>query len=244
MQIMKCPICSSNTLRIFNLKGSRTGKENPLYFCTKCTSFFQRPNYHEDDETLRRDLQWHLSKHEEHKKQAKQIIHQLLVYNPEIKTILDIGSGIGSTILAARELGINCIGVEPNPYAVQYSKENLSLDLIPDYFSASLFQEGFDAIVIDMVLEHVPMVQPFMKDVFSILNPGGVIFLAVPGLNWSISRNILRILLKRIDIVSVFGDNDVHINHFSRRGVNNLIKPYDGKILKDTYPGACIIKRS
>jgi SAM-dependent methyltransferase len=239
---MECPICSSNTHKIFNLKGSRTNEENPLYFCIKYTSFFQRPNYREDDEALRCDLQWHLDKHEDHKKYAKQIIHQLLAHNPEIKTILDIGSGIGSTILAARELGINCTGVEPNPYAVQYSKENLSLDLIPDYFSASIFQEGFDAIVIDMVLEHVPLIQPFMKDVFSILNPNGVIYLAVPGLNWSISRNIFRILLKKIDIVSVFDDNDVHINHFSRRGVNNLIKPYGGKILKDTHPGACIIK--
>ncbi|WP_310484781.1 class I SAM-dependent methyltransferase [Chamaesiphon sp. VAR_48_metabat_403] len=241
--MIECPICNSNLFEISKLKGSRTGKETPLKFCVKCTSFFQRPNYHEDDAALNLDLQWHVNKHEEHKSHSSKIIHQLLAHNAKIKTILDIGCGIGTTILAAKDLGVDCVGVEPNMYAVEYAKNNLSLDLIPGYFSASLVDRKFDAIVIDMVLEHVPSIQPFMTDVFSILNPGGLIYIAVPGLNWSIMRNALRLLLRRIDIVSTFGDNDVHINHFSRRGMLQLIRQYDAKILQDVCPGVCIVDR-
>jgi ubiquinone/menaquinone biosynthesis C-methylase UbiE len=243
MKLIECPICSERLFKFVNLTGSRTGKEDPLEFCVRCTSFFQRPNYQEDDGNLIADLQWHVNKHEEHKNHSAQIIHQLLDYKPEIKTMLDIGCGIGTTLLAAKELGINCVGVEPNPYATEYAKQHLSLDLITGYFSASVFPEQFDAIVIDMVLEHVPMIQPFMKDVFSILKPNGIVYMVVPGMNWSIMRNALRLLVKRIDIVSTFGDNDVHINHFSRRGMVRLIEKYDAKILKDICPGACTIGR-
>jgi SAM-dependent methyltransferase len=243
MKMIECPICNSNLFELMKLKGSRTNQENPLGFCIRCTSFFQRPNYKEDDGALIADLQWHVNKHEEHKNHSTQIIHQLLDCQPEIKTMLDIGCGIGSTILSARELDINCVGVEPNPYAVEYAKQHLFLDLIPGYFSASVFSEQFDAIVIDMVLEHVPMIQSFMKDVFSILKPNGIVYMVVPGMNWSIMRNALRLLVKRIDIVDTFGDNDVHINHFSRRGMARSIEKYNAKILKDICPGACIIGR-
>jgi 2-polyprenyl-3-methyl-5-hydroxy-6-metoxy-1,4-benzoquinol methylase len=243
MKMIECPICNSHLFEITKLKGSRTGRESPLEFCIKCTSFYQRPAYHEDEEAFASDLQWHVNKHEEHKTQSSQIIDRLLAHNPQIKNILDIGCGIGTTILVAKDLGMNCVGVEPNACAVEYAKNNLSLDLIPGYFSADLFNEKFDAIVIDMVLEHVPSIQSFMTDVFSTLNPGGVIYIAVPGLNWSIVRNALRLLLKRIDIVSTFGDNDVHINHFSRRGMLQLLHQHNAKILQDVNPGICIVGR-
>jgi SAM-dependent methyltransferase len=239
--MIECPICNSNLFELMKLKGSRTNQENPLEFCIRCMSFFQRPNYHEDDATLAADLQWHLHKYEDHKNHSSQIIHQLLAHNNQIKTILDIGCGIGATILAAKELGINCVGVEPNPYAVEYAKQHLLLDLIPGYFSASVFSEQFDAIVIDMVIEHVPMIQPFMKDVFSILKPEGLVYISVPGLNWSIMRNALRLVLKRIDIVSTFGDNDVHINHFSKRGMIRLLMRHNAKIVQDIHPGICLV---
>ncbi|WP_309735692.1 class I SAM-dependent methyltransferase [Chamaesiphon sp. OTE_75_metabat_556] len=244
MKLTECPICNSRLLESIKLTGSRTGKEDPLEFCVRCTSFFQRPNYQEDDGNLIADLQWHVNKHDEHKSHSAQIIHQLLNYKPEIKTMLDIGCGIGTTLLVAKELGVNCVGVEPNPYATEYAKQHLSLDLISGYFSANVFSDKFDAIVIDMVLEHVPLIQSFMTDVFSILKPEGVVYLAVPGLNWSIMRNALRLMLKRIDIVSTFGDNDVHINHFSKRGMVRLLKRHNAKIIQDLYPGVCVVGRS
>jgi SAM-dependent methyltransferase len=243
MKLIKCPVCNSRLFESIKLKGSRTGKLDTLEFCIRCTSFFQRPDYQEDDGNLIADLQWHVNKHDEHKNHSAQIIYQLLEYKPEIKTMLDIGCGIGTTILVAKELGINCVGVEPNSHATEYAKQHLSLDLIPGYFSANAFPDRFDAIVIDMVLEHVPSIQSFMTDVFSILKPGGLVYLAVPGLNWSIMRNTLRLLLKRIDIVSTFGDNDVHINHFSKRGVVRLLRPHNARIIQDIYPGVCLVSQ-
>jgi 2-polyprenyl-3-methyl-5-hydroxy-6-metoxy-1,4-benzoquinol methylase len=241
MKLIKCPICDSRLFESIKLTGSRTGKEDSVEFCIRCTSFFQRPNYHEDDGNLTADLQWHVNKHDEHKKHSAQIISQLLDYKPEIKTMLDIGCGIGTTILVAKELGINCVGVEPNPYATEYAKQHLSLDLIPGYFSADVFSNKFDAIVIDMVLEHVPLIHSFLTDVFSILKPEGLVYIAVPGLNWSMMRSTLRLILKRIDIVSIFGDNDVHINHFSKRGMVRLLRQHNAKIIQDTYPGVCLV---
>jgi len=119
---MECPICgSSKTKRITDLKGSRTGTEHPLFGCLACCCLFQRPGYHEDDATLRGDLAWHVSSKDLFpEEERRKILSKLLKIRPSAKTLLDVGCGIGSTILVAKELGLTCEGIEPN-YSLPYT---------------------------------------------------------------------------------------------------------------------------
>jgi len=223
------------------LKGSRTGKYSPLHYCRRCNLFFQRPNYREDDKTLQGDLQWHLNKIVLQKGHVKKILLEAKKVFSEAKTVLDIGCGVGVSILVARELGLSAQGVEINPYAVRYARDNFSIDLVQAYFAADLFRKKFDIVMVDNVLEHLPDLRSFVKDVFAVLKPEGVLYLAVPGRKGGLLRIIYSFLFPTAER-SLFLDNDVHINHFSRRTILNLIEPYNATIHLELHSGAYIIQ--
>jgi SAM-dependent methyltransferase len=241
---IECPICGAlkgYNLWFVRLRGSRTGKYNPLYFCNNCDSFFQRPNYHEDDNTLKGDLLWLLNFRNRNKKHTERVIRQIIQIHPGAKTLLDIGCGLGTSIQISQTFGIIAQGVEPNPYAVKFAMDNLSIPLKQAYFSAQLFNNKFDIIIIDNVLEHVPLPQILIRDVFEVLNPGGIIFLAVPNRDGGILRIVYSYLFP-ICPNSLFFDNDVHINHFSRKSILKLIEPYNAILRLDTSSGEFFIQ--
>ena len=150
-----CPVCDSRRIRtITKLRGSRTGNYTPLHICLECYTLYQRPGYHEDDKTLRGDLNWHVSQKDIQAKSSEKIIRRLLSINPQARTLLDIGCGIGRTLLVAQRLGLCCRGVEPNPYAVDYARSNYGLNVTHAYFKADLFSEGFEPMSRASVLTH------------------------------------------------------------------------------------------
>ena len=242
--MIECPICGATqgvSILIKKIKGSRTAKYNPLYNCKECDSLFQRPNYHEDDNQLKVDLQWHLAKRENNGNHVENVLHQGVQIAPDAKTLLDIGRGIGDYILKSKEFGLSAQGIEPNPYAVKYAKDNLSLNLILAYFGADSFNTKFDVVIVDSVLEHVPMPRTFIQDVFAILNRGGILYLAVPGRRGGIVRIVFSLIFPTSKL-SLFADNDVHINHFSRKSISMLIEPYSATLHHELHPGAYIIQ--
>jgi len=201
----------------------------------------QRPDYEEDDRQLKGDMQWHLQRRELYKDQADRILRQVIQISPDAKTLLDVGCGLGTTVLISRELGFTAQGIEPNPYAVRYAKENLSLDLIQAYFSADLFDTKFDVMIVDNVLEHITSPRAFIKEVFSLLNKRGILYLAVPDRRGGILRIIYSLLFPR-NKFSLFLDNDVHINQFSQKSILKLIEPYGATLLRVLRSGEYIIQ--
>jgi 2-polyprenyl-3-methyl-5-hydroxy-6-metoxy-1,4-benzoquinol methylase len=161
--------------------------------------------------------------------------------SPDAKTLLDIGCGIGTFVLKSRELGLSAEGVEPSPYAVQYAREHSSLSLKQAYFGANLFDVKFDVVVADNVLEHVPAPRAFLRDVFAVLNGGGILYLAVPGRRGGLLR-VVYSLLCPTSRLSLFADNDVHINHFSRKSILKLIEPFHATVRLQLHSGAYIIQ--
>jgi len=238
-----CPLCSSNkVIKIGVLVGSRTGIKSPLYACRNCFTLFQRQSYHEDENALRGDLEWHINNKEVRKTSSKMIIKKLLGINPTAKKILDIGCGIGTTLLEAKKLGLKCKGIEPNSFACNYAKQHYNLDIVEDYFCPEHFVDTFDIIILQQVLEHVPQPQQFMKDVFSVLKPSGLLFLSVPGNKGGIIRVLFSLLFQRSE-KSMLKGNDVHINHFFHKGILHLSYDNSAHILCKLYPGAYILQK-
>jgi SAM-dependent methyltransferase len=237
-----CPVCSGSLSKLMKLKGDRTGKKTPLYFCRECDCFFQRPDYREDDQQLLVDFQWHLDNIDSRLEHSRKIVKRLLAHQPDIKTMLDIGCGIGASIRAAAEAGITCQGVEPNLHAVSFAKERFSLDIVPGYFSPGLFTSKFDAIILDQVLEHLAEPPAFMRDVLSVLKPGGLLYLAVPGRRGGLLRIAYSLLFKPARY-SIFMVNDVHINHFSDKSLGVLVESCGGAVIDRVKSGAVIARK-
>ncbi len=72
----------------------------------------------------------------------KKLISFLLGIYPEAKTLLDVGAGVGSLMLAGKEYGLQCEGVEPNHYAVDYAKDNFSLQITKNILEVSYLQRN------------------------------------------------------------------------------------------------------
>jgi SAM-dependent methyltransferase len=120
-------------------------------------------------------------------------------------------------------------GSEPNYYAVEYAQTNFGLEIVHGYFDAMLFNKKFDIVIAEQVLEHVPEPRKFMSDIFSVLSPKGILYLSVPGIPGGIFMIGYSILFPRAP-QSIFRDNDVHINHFSHKGIIKLIKENCGRL--------------
>ncbi len=98
--------------------------------------------------------------------------------------LLDIGCGIGKTLLHARALGWTVEGIEPSAYASAYARDQLGLAVQTGLFQTGLFApETFRAVVMLDVIEHFYDPLPMLCEIQRILQPGGYLALTTPNVN-------------------------------------------------------------
>ena len=104
------------------------------------------------------------------------------------KKILEIGSGYGFFLEEAKHEGLDVLGIDISRPAVDYAKkQGLSARAI-DLFDAKFRHGTFDGVVAFHLIEHVLDPVVFMREVYRITKPGGVILLATPREGGYLSR--------------------------------------------------------
>ena len=105
------------------------------------------------------------------------------------RDILDLGCWVGFLLAEARSRGWRAIGVEPSEFASEYARDRLGLDVITsDLLSADLSSCRFDAVVMADVIEHLIDPGAALSRVRSLLDPGGVLALALPDAGSLLAR--------------------------------------------------------
>jgi 2-polyprenyl-3-methyl-5-hydroxy-6-metoxy-1,4-benzoquinol methylase len=146
--------------------------------------------------------------------------------NTDFKTVLDIGTGTGDFLLACKKNGWSVTGIEPSQNArilaqekFQQLSDNESPNII--YDSLKILQEGhlgnpvkFDVITMWHVLEHVPDVENYIKQLKSLLKPNGVLIVAVPNFK-SYDAFYYGKFWAAYDVPR-------HLSHFSKKSINIL----------------------
>jgi len=138
------------------------------------------------------------------------------------KTFLDIGCGIGWSLVEAQKWGFTACGVEPTKQVAQYARDTLKLNVATAYFSRELFQDDyFDFIMLNQVLEHVDSPREMLSDAVRILKPHGTLFVGVPPFDW------FRLALSRLGIsrshrIDLLYDSDEQVNYFSPKSIRVL----------------------
>ena len=105
--------------------------------------------------------------------------------------LLDVGSGYGGFVLAARKAGYQAQGIDLAAFEVAYSRQQIER-VEPDLDSADVFLHGsaldlpftddaFDAVTLWNFLEHVPDYELALKEAVRVLRPGGKIFVLAPN---------------------------------------------------------------
>ena len=136
--------------------------------------------------TERHDLEWCLKELSNRKEHVRLVAERIrgIVNLKKGSNVLEIGAAQGLSIIAFEELGYKCVGVEPWENALEVSKQlakklNMSLDIKKGIAEEIPFADNsFDAVIADSVMEHVKDADVVMKEVFRVLNKGGVFYIS------------------------------------------------------------------
>lgn len=110
---------------------------------------------------------------------------------PKGAKVLDVGSGFGSCVLAAREAGLDAFGIEIAPFEVEFARKRLrqmrpqddpdAVYLCGDARQLDIAPETVDAVTFWNVIEHIDNWDSVMDAVVGYLKPGGLVFIICPN---------------------------------------------------------------
>lgn len=99
------------------------------------------------------------------------------------QTLLDLGCGNGDFLLAAREAGWTVHGIDPDPQAVEMTRQRGLDARVASLDTLANLPERFDAITLSHVLEHLHDPAQTLADIHRLLRPGGWLYIDTPNID-------------------------------------------------------------
>lgn len=195
----KCPLCGSDKKAEFIEKYEAYS----IYLCPACKVVYSDPmknpgaEWYENSEMyavgryLHTDVAW----------QHRQFIDDSNMYG---KRLLDVGCGPGAFINEAKKKGYEVWGLDFDRENVRVARERYGIEHVYPKSVAELkdfSKTSFDVATFFEVLEHLDDPVAFMKEIKSVLAPGGYIACSMPNRDRSIDT---------------LGEGDYPPNHLTR----------------------------
>jgi len=131
--------------------------------------------------------------------------------------------------IAAQRRGWQVTGQDVSVTSCGKVSQRLGVEVLCGDFLSMEFDRRFDGISMHQVLEHVKDPWSFVEKIHSLLNPGGVFFVATPNI-WSLSNRLKysyeRMGLRKSEIGKYF-DSSHHLNYFTPKAMNRLLSRAD-----------------
>ena len=218
-----CPACGSRyVLHVQDVLGRRTQRLIPQHVCLDCRSFFNHSGYQETAEQQRLDFDFLHAQRENHSAIMSQLCLELVTRAPHVRTVCEIGYGLGWFMRACRDYGRSSYGFEVNPACHAFAAGELGLDCALGLFDAGHIRT-YDMFAAIMVFEHLEQPRALFSLMRDRLNPDGVIYVSVPFVErrdwpylWTAGT------APGSAPPDVFYDNDVHVMHFSIEGLTRM----------------------
>lgn len=198
--MVNCPICGS-------VKTSRyySGRALALFKCKVCKVKFQHPMPTTEVLDKIYSSEYYDSYYpEKNLGEQKFLFQQRLQKLEDLREgkqgkILDMGSGRGIFIEAAKERGWGCVAQEFSRDAAVALRNRLGVDVVVcnNLTEAKFPAESFDLVNLNHVLEHLYNPLEAVKEIYRILKPNGIFYCEVPRQN-----NFLNMLS------NIFGKQD------------------------------------
>lgn len=145
-------------------------------------------------------------------------IHVDSADEPSINRLHDVGCGVGFTLQAAQEQGIECSGNELNAPAVEAMRDLYSLNVFNKTLSnCELPDDSFDAVVMRDFIEHSYHPDEDVREAARILRPGGVLYVE------TFHINAKQFNEQQDDWPFLFWN---HTNHFSDSRLTQLLESH------------------
>jgi len=156
------------------------------------------------------------------------ILYSEVLYNYEVKTLLDLGCGKGDLMKTFEQYGVECEGIDLSPLMVQKAKAN---GLKAEHKSICEVDKKYDAIV--SVFDVVNFVSPselydFLACVHKALNDDGIFVFDINTLHGF--QNVAEGTMSAeeenmfLNVDAVFEDNELHTSFTLFQKEDNLYK--------------------
>jgi SAM-dependent methyltransferase len=147
-----------------------------------------------------------------------------LVPDPKVRSVLDVGCGLGDALILFQRLGLRTTGVEASRYRARFCRER-GLDVhhceLDDFSKIrSLPDAPFDLVYSAHVFEHILSPTKHLREIAVVLRDGGYLYIEVPNVTegeglFKFSHSVTHChafsLASAIRMVSLAGFNVVRV---------------------------------
>ncbi|MBI4887716.1 MAG: class I SAM-dependent methyltransferase [Acidobacteria bacterium] len=104
---------------------------------------------------------------------------------PDQRRVLDVGCGRGYLLVDLQRRGFECLGIDFHERLVRFAVEQYGVPARVERLENLLaLGESYDLVILSHVLEHVDDPAGLLRNVFAVLNPGGLLVVELPNRNW------------------------------------------------------------
>ena len=193
MRAWHCPTCKESAERFVGLRGGKYHRYNQgvvtrIVQCESCGLLYGNPfPYPRDAQRLYGDPEKYFENHSDVAKLsgnqaiAKELIRRLGKSNI---SLLDVGSGRGEMVEAARREGADAVGLEFSAAMIRSARERYGIALVAasiEDYAAGASARVFDAVVLNAVLEHVYDPDSMVASLRKLTRVGSVVYIDVPN---------------------------------------------------------------
>jgi SAM-dependent methyltransferase len=187
-----CPICGPGTTRLIGHRGGARhryalGVDTPIVRCSRCGLLFPDPfPFPVDPQRLYGDPEKYFATHDPDAKVAsyRQIIAELVVDSRcDRPSLLDVGSGRGEALHAARVVGLeDVVGLELSAAMRDETQRRYGVEIQLETIEEHAERVGrtYDIFLLSAVLEHVYDPNAMIASVARLSHPGSVVYIDVP----------------------------------------------------------------
>lgn len=186
MQYVNCDLCGADDFNIVFPKG--VAQLHQIVRCKKCGLMYANPRELIDCE--RKDFNELVdfdTSSQYFQKQQIQLPDNLCVLEvlntlfPKRGKLLEIGSFAGIFLDQIRSAGWETTGIDPDRSPAEYARTHYNLNVVDGILpNDKLPVSAFDAVVMLHVIEHMPSPSQNLKEIHSLLKPGGVLVIETP----------------------------------------------------------------
>ena len=128
-------------------------------------------------------------------------IARLKKLKPDSEALLEIGCGNGFALEEALDLGYGKVaGVEPSKDAIARGRNDVRPHLVQAMMGPDLFEaNGFDAVCLFQVFDHIPDPVPLLEACWKVLKPGGLLMC----FNHNVDSFSARLLKEKSPIIDI-----------------------------------------
>jgi 2-polyprenyl-3-methyl-5-hydroxy-6-metoxy-1,4-benzoquinol methylase len=209
-----CILCNTTEAKtVFNENGI------PILECNKCghvySSYEQEEHYdgYWEGENQTYDLDWWDIAH---RSVYKDFIHSYL--KKDSGRLLDVGCGLGffvKSVLTSKPKW-EVVGYEISKQAVAFANNQNGLKSVYAGLvqNSNLQTDSFDIITLWDVIEHIPKPHSLLTYLFSLLKPGGILFLQTPNFPIQLTKANLKVRIKGIQPDGHYLEAKDHVNNY------------------------------